>query len=604
MLAPIVLFVYNRPELTLQTLRALKDAEQSQESTLYIFSDGPKENSDPIALQKINAVREIIKQEQWCKEVIIRESDHNKGLANSVIDGVTEVISKHERVIVLEDDIIVSRGFLNYMNDALELYAHEDHVAGVSGFCYHESATAPDVFLLPIACSWSWATWKRTWEYYTADSNALIQSIKSTNQQQQFDFGSYPFFKMLEDQAAGRVNSWAIRFYASIFLKKKFFLYPKFSLVSNVGFGSAATHTKEKIELFNKHLSDQRLRVVKTSIQDSKEIIKLTETAFKKSFDKKKSSPITMRKRLKSYISRIIPQPIDHAPMIRKLEVASSNNHEKLLLQNGKLLSNAIQNWNIEKISDAEFQVFSQWGDDGIIQYLIQKIKPTPVFIEFGVEDYKESNTRFLLHNNNWKGLIIDGSEKHIKKIKNSDEYWKFDLTAVCSFITAENINQIFKDHHFNTSIGLLSVDIDGNDYWVWKAIDVVQPEIVIVEYNSVFGADRTITIPYQPDFVRANAHHSHLYAGASLAAIVQLSQEKGYAFVGSNSAGNNAYFVRKDRLSGLHALSAQEGYVASKFRESRDVNGNLTYLSGQDRLSLIAGMPIFNTTTQTLEKI
>jgi hypothetical protein len=604
MLAPIVLFVYNRPELTLQTLRALKEAEHSQESTLYIFSDGPKEKNDPAALQKINAVREIIRQEQWCKEVIIRESEQNKGLADSVISGVTEVVSKHERVIVLEDDIIVSRGFLTYINQALDLYAKEDHVAGVSGFCYHESTTAPDVFLLPIACSWSWATWKRTWDYYNADSNTLIQRISSTKQQHQFDFGHYPFFKMLEDQAAGRVNSWAIRFYASIFLKKKFFLYPKFSLVSNVGFGAAATHTKEKIELFNKHISNQNIRVIKTSIQDSQETIKLTEAAFKKSFEKQKPAPTTMRKRLKSYISRIIPQPIDHAPMIRKLEVASSNNHEKLLLQNGKMLSNAIQNWNVEKISDAEFQVFSQWGDDGIIQYLIQKIKPTPVFIEFGVEDYKESNTRFLLHNNNWKGLIIDGSEKHIKRIKNSDEYWKFDLTAVCSFITAENINQIFTEYQFNTSIGLLSVDIDGNDYWVWKAIDVVQPEIIIVEYNSVFGSERTITIPYQPDFVRANAHHSHLYAGTSLAAIVKLSEEKGYAFVGSNSAGNNAYFVRKDRLSGLRELSTQEGYVASKFRESRDANGNLTYLSGQDRLRLIQGMPIFNTTTQTLEKI
>lgn len=604
MLAPIVLFVYNRPELTLQTLRALKEAEQSQESTLYIFSDGPKENSDALTQQNIASVREIIRQEQWCREVIIRESDQNKGLANSVIAGVTEVISKHERVIVLEDDIIVSRGFLLYMNEALELYAHEEHVAGVSGFCYHESNVAPDVFLLPIACSWSWGTWKRTWDYFNPNSKDLIQSIQSNKQENQFDFGHYPFFKMLEDQAAGRVNSWAIRFYASIFLRKKYFLYPKISLVSNVGFGAAATHTKEKIELFNKNISDQRIRVIKSSPQDSREIIKLTEAAFQKSFEKKKPAPITMRKRLKSYISRIIPQPIDHAPMIRKLEVASSNNHEKLLLQNGKLLSNALHTWKIDKISDAEFQVFSQWGDDGIIQFLIQKIKPTPVFIEFGVEDYKESNTRFLLHNNNWKGLIIDGSEKHIKRIKNSDEYWKFDLTAVCSFITAENINQIFTDHHFNTPIGILSIDIDGNDYWIWKAINVIQPEIVIVEYNSVYGAERTITIPYQADFVRAKAHHSHLYAGTSLAAIVQLSEEKGYAFVGSNSAGNNAYFVRKDKLSGLLPLSSKEGYVASKFRESRDANGNLTYLSGQDRLGLIKGMPIYNTTTQTLEKI
>jgi hypothetical protein len=279
---------------------------------------------------------------------------------------------------------------------------------------------------------------------------------------------------------------------------------------------------------------------------------------------------------------------------------------DSILMLLGKICIEAQKNVkDIDSLDKVEFRVFSQWGEDGIIQYLIRNIRiSNKIFIEFGVEDYKESNTRFLLHNNNWKGLIIDGSEKHIKRIKNSDEYWKFDLTAVCSFITAENINQIFTEHQFNTSIGLLSVDIDGNDYWVWKAIDVVQPEIIIVEYNSVFGSERTITIPYQPDFVRANAHHSHLYAGTSLAAIVKLSEEKGYSFVGSNSAGNNAYFVRKDRLSGLRELSAHEGYIASKFRESRDANGNLTYLSGQDRLKLIQGLPIFNTTTQTLEKI
>ena len=229
MLAPIVLFVYNRPELTLQTLRALKEAEHSQESTLYIFSDGPKEKNDPAALQKINAVREIIRQEQWCKEVIIRESEQNKGLADSVISGVTAVVSKHERVIVLEDDIIVSRGFLTYMNQALDLYAHEDHVAGVSGFCFYSQENFPSTFLLPIGSSWGWGTWNRQWSKLNFNTDVLFDSIISKNLSTSFDFGLFPYSQMLKDQKSTKVDSWAIRFYANFFLEKKSFIFVAFS---------------------------------------------------------------------------------------------------------------------------------------------------------------------------------------------------------------------------------------------------------------------------------------------------------------------------------------------------------------------------------------
>jgi hypothetical protein len=309
-----------------------------------------------------------------------------------------------------------------------------------------------------------------------------------------------------------------------------------------------------------------------------------------------------MRNRIKSYIASFLPKTDNQYILIKKLLNSSSRDKEKVLIQNGKLLSHAQQNWKIEKLSDSEFQVFSQWGDDGIIQYLIQKIKPKPIFIEFGVEDYQESNTRFLLHNNNWKGLVIDGSEKHIKKIKNSDEYWKFDLTAVCSFITKENINQIFIDHSFQGEVGILSIDIDGNDYWVWKSIEAVNPEIIITEYNSVFGPNRTITIPYNANFMRIDGHYSYLYWGASLGAFVQLSQEKGYTFVGTNSAGNNAYFVRNDKMVFLPDLTKNYEFVYSKYRESRDPSGKLTFLSGSERINIISGLPIYNTTTNSIE--
>ena len=255
-------------------------------------------------------------------------------------------------------------------------------------------------------------------------------------------------------------------------------------------------------------------------------------------------------------------------------------------------------------IQEAEFKVFSQFGDDGIIQYIIANAELKPHerrFIEFGVENYTESNTRFLLMNDNWSGLVIDGSQQNIDYIKNDAIYWKHDLTAVCSFIDRENINETFATNDFAGEIGLLSIDIDGNDYWIWESIDTVQPVLVIVEYNSVFGSKRAVTVPYDPAFNCTKAHPSNLFWGCSLRALYLLANQKGYAFVGSDSRGNNAYFVARNRLGNLRALTVEEGYVCSKFRESRNEEGNLTYVSGSNRLRIIEDMKVLDVETGSL---
>ena len=250
----------------------------------------------------------------------------------------------------------------------------------------------------------------------------------------------------------------------------------------------------------------------------------------------------------------------------------------------------------VENIRDAEFKVFSQFGDDGIIQYLIHNVDiPCKSFIEFGVENYMESNTRFLLMNDNWRGLIIDGSKEAVDYIRNDEIYWRHDLTAVNHFITRDNINTIFSENGFSEEIGILSIDIDGNDYWIWDSIVMVDPVIVIVEYNSVFGAGRAVTVPYVDDFQRTKAHYSNLYWGCSLKALCLLSSKKEYAFVGCNSSGNNAYFVRKDRMSNLRSLTAEDGFVESRLRESRDAYGRLTFAAGPERLTIIEGMPVID---------
>ncbi|MBO9728884.1 MAG: hypothetical protein J7623_09630 [Chitinophaga sp.] len=272
----------------------------------------------------------------------------------------------------------------------------------------------------------------------------------------------------------------------------------------------------------------------------------------------------------------------------------------------GKLLARQNKELPIlNNLAEAEFKVFSQSGDDGIIQYLIHKIDiPNKTFIEFGVENYVESNTRFLLRNDNWSGLLIDGGQKSIDYIKSDDIYYQHNLEVVQAFITAENINELIISGGMTGEIGLLSIDIDGNDYWIWKAIKAVQPVVVIMEYNSVMGKDIAVTVPYKADFVREKEHYSHLYFGASLKALCLLAEEKGYAFVGSNSYGNNAYFVRKDKVGNLKVFTAEEGYVLSLFRESRDPRGNMNYLSGADRYACIKGLPVYNVQLNVIEPL
>ncbi|MDJ1491715.1 hypothetical protein QNI19_02155 [Cytophagaceae bacterium DM2B3-1] len=284
-----------------------------------------------------------------------------------------------------------------------------------------------------------------------------------------------------------------------------------------------------------------------------------------------------------------------------KLEEKSSE--EKLLL--GTLASSITRLAdNVPNLQSTEFKVFSQWGDDGIIQYLLSQIEiPIKTFIEFGVENYTESNTRFLLMHNNWSGLIMDGSLDNIKYVKNDSIYWKYNLKAKTAFVTAENINDLIVEEGIQGEIGILHIDIDGNDYWIWKNVNAVNAAIVIVEYNSVFGADRAVTIPYQKDFIRSKAHYSNLYYGTSLLSLCDLAEEKGYYFVGCNSAGNNAYFVRKDKIGELHPISCQDGYVLSQFRESRDKSGALTFLTGEKRINEIEGLDVFNTRSNMLEK-
>ncbi len=274
----------------------------------------------------------------------------------------------------------------------------------------------------------------------------------------------------------------------------------------------------------------------------------------------------------------------------------------------GKLHVDRIQKVErVNSLREVEFRVYSQGGEDGIIQWLIARV---PIeersFIEFGVESYMEANTRFLLINDDWKGLVIDGNKTNVDRIVSDGvAHGSHNLTAICAFVTRENVNDLFQKNGFSGDIGLLSIDVDGNDYWLWDAIDVVKPRIVICEYNGTFGPDASVTVPYDPGFQRTSAHYSNLYFGASLSALCILAERKGYNFVGSNSMGTNAFFVRDDVSAHVPKLTAKEGFVQSSQRtDSRDARGVPTHIGGPARLALIEDMRVLDVTSNNVVRL
>jgi len=241
-------------------------------------------------------------------------------------------------------------------------------------------------------------------------------------------------------------------------------------------------------------------------------------------------------------------------------------------------------------LRDTEFKVFSQWGEDGIIQHLVSRLSPPRVFVEIGVDDYAESNTRFLAMKDNWTGAIFDGGTKHVDFLRRTGMAWRWSITPVSAFVTAENVNDLIVDAGISGEIGLLSIDVDGVDYWLWKAVTKVDPWIVVIEHNSAFGPTEAVTVPYDPEFRVTEAHYSWQYCGASLAALHALGQEKGYRLVGVGSNGINAFFVRDDVAGDLWDLTPAEAHVPARIRNARDRSGERTY-TGDDHVVLLRSM-------------
>lgn len=278
-LAPVILFVYNRPKHTKRTVEALQQNILAKESDLYIFADGAKNEEHHDGL---NEVRQYIHQITGFKSVTICESKKNNGLAASVIAGLDKVMSLHGKAIVLEDDIVTSKYFLSFLNNALDIYEKDENVATISGYV-PPMGKVKENFFLEQGSSWGWASWKRVWDTFEPDANKLIQELRRRKLLSRFDCDdSFNYMAMLQAQAKGWIDSWAIRFYASVFLSNKLCYYPKSSLVSNIGFDNSGTHCQEKDSVFNTSFSNVEIKAVRQKIMVSHKYHKMFRAFMKK----------------------------------------------------------------------------------------------------------------------------------------------------------------------------------------------------------------------------------------------------------------------------------------------------------------------------------
>lgn len=241
--APIALFTYSRADHTRAAIKSLLQNREAAESDLYVFSDGPKTEEKRLAVEEN---RRYIHTITGFKSIHIVEHEKNLGLANSLIAGITEIVNKYGRVIVVEDDLILSPYFLQYMNDALDKYENDDRVSAISAFLNPISSKAPNTFFLRYFACWGWAIWDRAWKLFNPDTKALLRQIRWKTKE--FNLG-HPgcggFYGMLYCQKIGLVDSWAIRFYASSFLAGKLVLFPGISMALNNGLDGTGTHCRE-----------------------------------------------------------------------------------------------------------------------------------------------------------------------------------------------------------------------------------------------------------------------------------------------------------------------------------------------------------------------
>jgi len=244
--APVALFIYNRPDHTRQTLEALGRNRLAEATPLFVFADGPKENASDADRARIRETRDLACSRPWTNRVTLIESSTNQGLAASIVKGVSRVLAEFDRVIVLEDDIVTSPGFLEFLNRGLEVYANEPRVMHLSGYMYPLGLQATDTVFLRVLSCWGWATWARAWRFYQDDLQPHFEYLNTPQRIHKFNIeGHADFYRQLLDNRAGRIRSWAVRWYASWLAQGGLSLFPTRSLVRNIGHDGSGVHCSD-----------------------------------------------------------------------------------------------------------------------------------------------------------------------------------------------------------------------------------------------------------------------------------------------------------------------------------------------------------------------
>jgi FkbM family methyltransferase len=513
-LAPIVLFVYNRLRHTEQTLNALKQNVLSDESTLYIFCDGPKIGASEEEVKKVNTVRELVKAKQWCKEVHIIERKNNLGLANSVIKGVTEIIQKYGKVIVLEDDIITGTHFLEFMNDALNIYKNETKVYGISGYKHINKKNINDeTFFLPIMSSWGYATWRDRWLKINFNGKELLNKVESKNIKSRINFNELDYYTMLKEQVAGFNDSWAVRFQVSMYLDKGIFLYPKTSILKNIGFDGSGVHCFQETERFKQQdfKIDTKIKISKREVRLEKKVLQL--------YDNKKKS--NLFKRLKKSIKKNLPPEI---LLLINRKLKKKSEFEKMLLLPRytetsitllgvriKLPDNASYSFMYKEIFEEEIYKFKPLSDRpyiidcganiGLATIYFKKNHPNAEIIAFepdmnifkylqnNIESFKLKDT-ILLNKGLWNeekeiSFISEGADAG--KIQEAEEN-KNRLSDV------KSIKVVSLRPFLNRKVDFLKLDIEGAETVVLEDIEdlLFNVERIFVEYHSFVGQEQT----------------------------------------------------------------------------------------------------------------
>lgn len=364
--SPIVIFVYNRPEHTKRVIDSLLTNLESSDSDLIIFADYAKNDSH---ITKVNEVRSYIKSITGFKSIQIVERDINFGLAKSILSGVTDVLKRFESVIVLEDDIVVSPFFLQYMNLGLKKYKDVENVASIHGYNYPiDTKGLKETFFIKGADCWGWGTWRRVWDQFETDGSKLLSELEKNGLLKEFNYGGhFKFSEMLKKQIEGKNDSWAVRWYASMFLLNKVTLYPRESLIQNIGLDSTGTHCNDD-DFLSPSFSNQRVSFYPDTIENDREA----------------------RKRLSEYFESLTQQKNRNESKVRKIINFLYRKLFRLLFNNRRV-----------KNQDYYFGNFSSWDEAAKLcsgyasEVILGKVKNSLLKVKSGEAVYERDSVLF-----------------------------------------------------------------------------------------------------------------------------------------------------------------------------------------------------------------